>query len=248
MNQLIYANVIIVLAIANVQSLDNVRSKRLVQGENANQNLAPWQVLFVQRRSDAWLLCGGSLLNKEWVLTAGHCCDEAIIKSNLQIANYIKYGNLNHTIMPFQSNISQMIIHPQYERGTHSHNLCLCKLAIPARESSTVKFATLATSYPPSGARAIVTGWGNTNSTDMNSGPDMLLYAQHIVIDQARCEYGMQRYGGHIDGTNICTLPTKQSLAWGDSGNPLAVNGQVVGVASTYPSSDLAENIPNSLD
>jgi secreted trypsin-like serine protease len=45
-------------------------NKQIIGGENATLGQFPWQV--VMMIDDAWM-CGGSLILRNWVMTAAHC-------------------------------------------------------------------------------------------------------------------------------------------------------------------------------
>jgi len=79
------------------------------------------------------------------------------------------------------------------------------KLTDPAQQSDTVRYATLATSYPPAGTKAIVTGWGLTNGTDNNSGPDDLQTAELTIIDRTTCALELLSVGGQVHNYQLCT-------------------------------------------
>lgn len=64
---------------ATAASLNCGRPKRsrIVGGEIASNRDWPWQV-GIQSLDDDFIFCGGSLLDREWVLTAAHC----IVRNN----------------------------------------------------------------------------------------------------------------------------------------------------------------------
>lgn len=45
---------------------------RIVGGQESVKNSIPWQAML---RTDAAQFCGGSLISKQWVLTAAHCVE-----------------------------------------------------------------------------------------------------------------------------------------------------------------------------
>ncbi len=46
---------------------------RVVGGEDAKFGEWPWQIAIANKLTPTKLLCGGSLINKQWVVTASHC-------------------------------------------------------------------------------------------------------------------------------------------------------------------------------
>ena len=47
-------------------------SHRITDGSVANRHSWPW---LVSLQDGGGHICGGSVINEEWVLTAAHCCD-----------------------------------------------------------------------------------------------------------------------------------------------------------------------------
>ncbi|CAG2170848.1 unnamed protein product, partial [Oppiella nova] len=152
--------------------------------------------------------CGGSLLNKDWVITAAHCCQPIPEGGHADIS----YGGTNINTLPFNTTSSKIVYHPQYNPATFAYDFCLMKLTDPAQQSDTVRYATLATSYPPAGTKAIVTGWGLTNGTDNNSDPANLQTAELTIIDRTTCALELLSVGGQVHNYQLCTQNKDKSF------------------------------------
>ena len=51
-------------------------SGRIIGGTETSSNEFPWQVyLFKETNSGARYVCGGSIIDSQWVLTAAHCVE-----------------------------------------------------------------------------------------------------------------------------------------------------------------------------
>ena len=49
---------------------------RIVGGSNADISDYPWQVSLQLRSGGSWYhICGGSIIDNKWVVTASHCVD-----------------------------------------------------------------------------------------------------------------------------------------------------------------------------
>ena len=48
---------------------------RIVGGEDAYYGEFPHQIMLLRGGVSGSLMCGGSLVDSTWVITAGHCCD-----------------------------------------------------------------------------------------------------------------------------------------------------------------------------
>ncbi|XP_059169367.1 chymotrypsinogen A-like [Physella acuta] len=62
----------------------NDQSKQIVKGHDAPANAWPWQILLI----GSSYMCGGSIIHREWVVTAKHCAKENVVS--------IYYGSISY--------------------------------------------------------------------------------------------------------------------------------------------------------
>jgi secreted trypsin-like serine protease len=135
----------------------------IVNGKPADANKWPWQIRIFYNDQDTKGGCGGSLISRQWVLTAAHCVvfvdggekqfvDKAIIG----------YGG-NNLDQLTRINSAQIIPHEAYDPETHT------KLAEPVEFGTGTAAVDLGTPELFStlvGTKATVTGWGYTYDID----------------------------------------------------------------------------------
>ena len=97
---------------------------RIVGGQDADEGEYPWQVSWRRVEGDgAYHSCGGSVLNEDFVLTAGHCCAgisggqiAAGINDRLENLQYTLYNTILRIARNFletRENI-KILTHPFY--------------------------------------------------------------------------------------------------------------------------------------
>ena len=63
-------------AVCGLGNEPSLISGRIVGGTEASPNEFPWQVYLLVDRFLGYSICGGSLIDSQWVLTAAHCFDK----------------------------------------------------------------------------------------------------------------------------------------------------------------------------
>uniref|UniRef100_A0A671PBT3 Zgc:153968 n=1 Tax=Sinocyclocheilus anshuiensis TaxID=1608454 RepID=A0A671PBT3_9TELE len=183
----------------------------IVGGQNAVRGSWPWQAS-INYVPNEGLVCGGSLINKDWVLSAAQCFQELNASTTvIYLGRQWQIGTNPHQI---SRTVAQIIIHPKYNPDNFFENdIALVQLSSSVTFNDYIRPVCLAAagSTFDAGTESWITGWGKLN------------------------------YGGESNLTNnqnTCAriIPDNILLYWhdvnvkclsmqGDGGGPLVING-----------------------
>jgi len=214
---------------------------RIVGGNVATPHSLPYQA-FVQPcfSNGQCFLCGGTLLNKRYVLTAMHC----LVDQRGNRASSVTVGLGEHDIRSSSEAISpqsfsaSVIGRDDYNANSFDNDIAILKLNRDATFNDNVIPACLPTNINELyvGKSAKVSGWGTTSSGGSTSNvlkeTDVTITAQ----SDATCTKYASGAVGVLPNIKMCAYKDNTDSCQGDSGGPLAVkeNGKhtVVGVVS----------------
>ncbi|XP_028930233.1 serine protease 33-like [Ornithorhynchus anatinus] len=218
---------------AGAQGGDSPRdSVGIVGGKNAKEAKWPWQVSLRRRGRH---ICGGSLIERRWVLTTAHCFNPADKPfKSLNASRYqVQVGELKLYSLPPSKLIpvKRIIVHERYngypQRGA---DIALLELSRSAVLSKQVKAIQLPSPRLPVQllTKCTVTGWGNIKQGVPLPPPYTLQELTVTIFNSEVCRRNYQEITYKIQDDMFCAgdKKEKKGICYGDFGGPLACEGK----------------------
>ncbi|XP_015608826.1 trypsin-1, partial [Cephus cinctus] len=198
---------------------------RIVGGEPTIIENFPHQVSV---RINGRHVCGGSIIGKQWIVTAAHCVyGSSVTKTSIKagISNLIENGTVINAV--------NIITHEKYDPITTDNDIAVIELEYPLDYDRYVSPVNLPSSDEKyfSGQLATITGWGRFRYIGTLSL--QLRRVDVPLVERALCEKLYSDY--LISEGMLCAgyVPTGgKDGCQGDSGGPMIINRKLVGIVS----------------
>ncbi|KAG5322237.1 CTR2 protein, partial [Pseudoatta argentina] len=196
----------------------------IVGGINALDGAHPY-IVSLRQNNDHF--CGGSIISKRYILTAGHCLikfiDSRSLKNVTVHAGTNRLSESGYIYIP-----EEAIVHPDYDPNLMFNDIGLLRLKTDIQYNKLVQPISIAkTNSVLVGDACFLTGWGTLRY--LGELPDKLQKVNLKVYSQSKCKDLFLS----VRSSQICAFSRfGQGACHGDSGSPLVANGIQIGLSS----------------
>eukprot|EP00058_Branchiostoma_floridae_P002187 XP_002587675.1 hypothetical protein BRAFLDRAFT_92719 [Branchiostoma floridae] len=197
---------------------------RIVGGSDAIHGAWPWQVSL-----QYWGIihfCGGTLINKRWVLTAAHCVNDGT-KPHVTLGES-RLSKNDSTEITIKT--KKVFIHPGYGVWYNIYDAALLKLKKRVRFNKYIRPVCVPSQnspLPPPGTVCSITGWGATR--EGGSTKNRLQEADVPIVSDYDCssvhdlsfDSFVEFCAGYFSSLYVVLKSAHVTCPQGDSGGPL---------------------------
>ncbi|KAI8425770.1 hypothetical protein MSG28_011553 [Choristoneura fumiferana] len=193
---------------------------KIVGGTEVEINLYPYHVAYGSN-------CGGAIIGKKWVITAGHCGKKPYIRTGS------KYLNQGRKVL-----VKNNFIHPEWGASSKQHPFDFDFQVLELMEelkydenTRPVKVAHIEDMVL--GKVVTVTGWGNTEENGPYS--NVLRAVRVPIISKENCQHvPFPYFRGGLTSRMFCAgfKEGKKDACQGDSGGPAVAYDRLLGIIS----------------
>lgn len=229
--------------------IDGDTATRIYGGRAAKQGAWPAQVsLHSAQKLDGSQeakfnsqFCGGSLIARQWVLSAAHCLVDDEGRPVSPDSVVVRSSSINLDEGDFRK-VARVIVHPEYSGLNFENDIALLQLAQPITNAAGPVGAipVLGQGQPVPQGPSVVIGWG---MMEEGKFPANLMETDIDIVPNATCNKGMRELskrelGGYLYGLGVSNrvpeniLVDAYNTVVNNLGDPLSDNMICAGIAS----------------
>jgi len=192
----------------------------------------PWHAAILEKPQDLYV-CGSTLVDESWILTAAHCVDDYIpFVAGIEEILKVRLGeyDVSTTAEPLphkEFNISDIRIHPNFNNATLVNDIALLKLDRPAKRRQNIDVVCVpgddVFSQPDEDIdNCWVTGWGR--KTESSDHSVVLKEVSVPMWNHGKCNEALQAQFGPsyiLPESAVCAGAEGRDACDGDGGGPL---------------------------
>ncbi|XP_023246051.1 vitamin K-dependent protein C-like [Copidosoma floridanum] len=206
------------------ETKSSLKVSRIKGGTYADIREVPYQAQII---CNGKLICGASIIDKYWLVSAAHCFNEC--KNNM----WVMIGSSTKET-GYRYDVQSIIVHENYDKITFDNDISLLKLSRPIEPNvnGNVKTILIAVKDPKAGDDITVSGYGEV--APGVAGDEYLKEVIVPIISHKNCRL----YFPKVTDNMFCAgyLVRPNDACGGDSGGPAVVvyNGflYLVGIVS----------------
>ncbi|XP_053593018.1 chymotrypsin-1-like [Microplitis demolitor] len=209
-----------VILFVGIAAVNGSPVARVVGGGDAPDGKYPYQVSLNVLNSH---ICGGSIIDKRFILTAAHCVVKIpeVFMTIIVGTNSLSKGGAIYKVDKF-------IIH-DFDPSMILNDIALIRTDRDIEFNDKVQPIKISDhNFHLHGDPAVLTGWGYTHASGVNA-PDRLQEINLKIYEHEECE----KHWWNLPESQICTLTESgEGACMGDSGGPLVADGVQIGIVS----------------
>ncbi|CAD6994331.1 chymotrypsin-1 [Ceratitis capitata] len=197
---------------------------RVVGGTDADPGFASYQISLQGMYSPH--MCGGVIIDKQWVLTAAHCVYGYNPPYLRIMTGTVVWQNPRATYYP-----DEFYTHCNYNNPDYANDIALVHLNDSIIFDQYTQPIPLASKPVRDDAEAILTGWG-----DVAYGGPSAEVLQKITLRTLSYKSCGEKFDSDVEALDvghICTFTKEgEGSCHGDSGGPLISDGELIGLVN----------------